>query len=203
LKEQNKELKTEIDKLRNNEYELIELQNEYKILKNEKRLNKEKISKLQGKVKALEEWKIELDSLKKTHSDLEDEKKELKLEIKETRALLEKHKDENFSIKNKLIEKEKELKYSNLMKLELEALKKDEKQDVIYSNFEQQKALIEKDNDILRLQLHIKTLESDMNSLKDHYESERRELVREFQEERRGLTDANEQLIEEKESVEL
>jgi len=141
--------------------------------------------------------------LKKTHSDLEDEKKELKLEIKETRALLEKHKDENFSIKNKLIEKEKELKYSNLMKLELEALKKDEKQDVIYSNFEQQKALIEKDNDILRLQLHIKTLESDMNSLKDHYESERRELVREFQEERRGLTDANEQLIEEKESVEL
>mmetsp|Transcript_37496 Transcript_37496/g.43090 ORF Transcript_37496/g.43090 Transcript_37496/m.43090 type:complete len:90 (+) Transcript_37496:607-876(+) len=89
------------------------------------------------------------------------------------------------------------------MKLELEALKKDEKQDVIYSNFEQQKALIEKDNDILRLQLHIKTLESDMNSLKDHYESERRELVREFQEERRGLTDANEQLIEEKESVEL
>jgi len=55
LKEQNKELKTEIDKLRNNEYELIELQNEYKILKNEKRLNKEKISKLQGKVKALEE----------------------------------------------------------------------------------------------------------------------------------------------------
>ena len=202
FEKQNKELKEEIDKLKNNEYIHIELENEYKILKAENKSLKEKIQKLQAKAKGLEECRMELERLKKTHSDLEDEKKELKLEIKETRALLDKHKEENTHMKAKIIEKEGELKYSSLMKLELEALKNNTSQPVNPS-FEHEKKVIEKENEVLRLQLTIKTMESDTKLLKEQYEKDKREMERNFQEERRNLLEEAERLSDDKQRVEL
>lgn len=200
FEKQNKELKEEIDRLKNNEYVHIELENEFKILKAENKSIKEKMVKLQQKVKGLEESKMELERLKKTHSDLEDEKKELKLEIKETRALLDKHKEENINIKAKLIEKEGEIKYSNLMKLELEALKTNNtSQPESVNSFEHEKKLIEKDNEILRLKLSIKSMEN----IEDMFDKKKREMEREFQEERRNLLEEAERLNDEKHRTEM
>jgi predicted nucleic acid-binding Zn-ribbon protein len=204
FEKQNKDLKAEIDRLKNEEYGYLELQNEYKILKSEKKATKDKISKLQTKLKSLEEAKLELEKLKKTFSDLEEEKKELKLEIKETRALLEKHKDENYELKTKIIEKEKELKYSNIMKLELEALKTGTKQEVTSAtlNLENEKIITDKENQILHLKLDLKTKESELKDKEHQFTQNLKELERDFNEKESELKEQISQLQLDKDDIE-
>lgn len=202
FEKQNHELKNEIDKHKNNEYNMIELENEYKSLKSERKTMKEKLAKLQAKVKSLEEAELELERLKKTHSNLEDEKKEFKIEIKETRALLEKHKDENYNLKSKIIELEKEMKYANITKMELEAIKNNsQKAPATDENIDLQKKLVEKDNEVLRLQLNIKTLEQDVKSLNDNFESQKREMEREYRNQIEDFKEVNINLSNEKEDI--
>jgi len=204
FEKQNKDLKMDIDRLKNEGLGFLELQNEYKSLKGEKKANRDKISKLNAMIKALEESKMELERLKKTHQDLEEEKKELKLEVKETRALFDKHKEENYEMKTKLIEKEKELKYSNIMKLELEALKTGNKEapTAATENLESQKVITEKENQILRLQLDLKTKEGDLKDKEHQFQQNLKDMERSNVEEKNELLERIDQLQIDKEDIE-
>lgn len=203
FEKQNKDLKAEIDKLKNNEYAMLELQNEYKGLKSENKTYKDKITKLQAKVKSWEEIKFEFERLKKTHSELEDEKKELKVEIKETRGLLEKRKEENYVLKNKILEVEKDLEYSKVMKIEIEALKKNNSQanSAEVAIIEDSKRMIEKENQILKLQLQIKTLEAAVKDVNDDMQHKIHELENEHKSKISKIIEHNDELEREKEII--
>jgi hypothetical protein len=152
FEKQNHELKAEIDRLKNEQYGYMEMQNEFKMAKNDRKNAKEKLTKLQAKVKSLEESKAEYEMLKKTHANLEEEKKELKIEIIETRTLLDKHKEENQHLKYQNLEREKETRMFDLLKDELRTYKESDgnRNVAAESSIEKEMMYVEKDNQILK-----------------------------------------------------
>lgn len=191
FEKQNHELKSEIDRLKNEQYGFMEMQNEFKMAKSDRKIAKEKLSKLQAKVKSLEEAKAELEMLKKTHANLEEEKKEMKIEIKETRALLDKHKEENQHLKYQNLEREKETRMFDLLKEELKSYKEGDgnTRSVASSSIEKEMMVVEKDNQILKLKLEIQTLENKYKDNEKQFEDNLRDMERNFVEERGSLHD--------------
>ncbi|CAI2385977.1 unnamed protein product [Moneuplotes crassus] len=202
LKQQNDELKVEVDKMKNDAYGYLELQNEVKAAKSDKKSLKEKIKNLQEKLRELERAKEELDRLKKSYEDLEHEKKELKAEIKDTRQMLDKHKDENVAIKTKMLEVEKEFNERSMriqlendsMKLELGALKENSPTEAVshssevLASIESEKIkVIEKENKILQLKLEIKSLEGRIKESEERFSKNLKDMETSFADERNIL----------------
>ena len=124
-------------------------------------------------------------------------------EWKETRSLLDTKKDENFVLTNKVIEVQKELEYAKIMKMELEALSKTNVQasSADIAMIAESKQLIEKDNQILKLQLKIKEYEAQIKDINEDCNHRVNEIESDFKLQKTNLEKVIRELEKEKDGL--